>query len=115
MNITFETVFTGPLTVEVGHVRNPDIQTGGYWQEPVDPAKRQRIPVKTLAEAVTVCMDFISRNGLGGGNWNAGTIREGSKKVAKVSYNRRLWTMDEQEIVQPNVKSVADCNRDGWR
>ena len=53
------------------------------------------VTVKTFKEASQQCIDFIERNDLGGGNWNGGIIVEGSKIVARVSYNGRVWEGNE--------------------
>lgn len=101
------------MTVELGHCRNPDI--GGYWSDPIDPAKKRRVPVADLADAVRVCEAFISRNGLGGGNWNAGRVFEAGKQVAKVSFNGRLWDMQGVEIAQAGLKTAAQHRAECWK
>lgn len=77
------------MKVALSHCKNPDI--GGYWQTPVDSGRKRSVDVKDFAEASKVCREFIERNGLGGGNWNGGEIREGGKIIARVSYNGRVW------------------------
>ena len=93
MNIT-----TKQLTVKLSHRSNPDI-AGGYWNEPEESGKTQNVPVGSFAEASKVCSAFIRRNQLGGGNWTGGNIYEGRKKIARVSFNGRVWDNDDNEIV----------------
>ena len=78
------------MLVTLSHARNPDID-GGYWNEPVDSGKKQRVTVADLADASKVCRTFIERNDLGGGNWTGGEITKDGKVVAHVSYNGRVW------------------------
>lgn len=49
------------------------------------------VEVADYQEASKVCREFISRNALGGGNWNGGEVRQGDQVIAKVSYNGRVW------------------------
>jgi hypothetical protein len=74
-------------SVALRHARNPDI--GGYWQTPVDRSKTVR--VESIREASEACRAFISRNGLGGGNWTGGIVTQGGVPVAYISYNGRAW------------------------
>ena len=104
------------MKVVLAHVKNPDIRNGsGYWEEPKESGKKRFVTVGSMTDAVKVCMDYISHNGLGGGNWSGGKIFVGGKQVAKVSYNGRLWDMQDKEIPQEGVKTVAQCEADGWR
>lgn len=52
------------------------------------------VDVDDYAEASRVCQQYIERHNLGGGNWSGGQIRQGSKVVARVSYNGRVWEGD---------------------
>ena len=80
------------LTVELGAAPNPD-----FAGEPDNPNGHIRIRehlvhVHSLAEAARVCTQFIDRNGLGGGNWTGGKVRDDAgRTVAQVSYNGRVW------------------------
>lgn len=81
----------GALEVKFSHCKNPDI-CGGYWQHPLDAGRPRWIKTNSLDEAADFCRAFIARNELGSGNWNGGTVRQGKKIVARVSYNGRVWT-----------------------
>lgn len=89
------------LTVVLCHGENPDIRGDGYWTPPVDDGFPQIVEVKGLRHASKVCREFITRNGLGGGNWfgPAGEVYRDGIKVARVSYNGRLWDNDGAEIL----------------
>jgi hypothetical protein len=95
-----------PYTVTLGHHPNFDISgSNGYWQDPIDPALPFAQPAGSLADAARICRDFIARNGLGGGNWGApfGDVyaASGSEtgRVARISYNGRIWDDDGTEII----------------
>jgi hypothetical protein len=79
------------LTVKLDHAPNPDIRSGGYWED-VPPAGAKIVEVKSLAEASNVCQDFIEKYGLGGGNWTGGEVRADGIVIAQISYNGRCWT-----------------------
>lgn len=84
------------FTLVLSHVRNCDIRSGGYWEEPTDP-KKMVVGADTLVEARALFEAWRDRNGLGGGNMsrNCGDVREGRKVIARFSYNGRLWTPAE--------------------
>lgn len=77
--------------VTMAHGPNPDIRGGGYWGDPTDTATPQLVGVEDFAQASAVCLSYIQRNELGGGNWTGGAIYEDGKQVAHVSYNGRVW------------------------
>lgn len=57
------------------------------------------VKVRSFKEASDVCRKFISRNVLGSGNWAGGDILDDKgKKIARVSYNGRVWTLDDRPI-----------------
>ena len=92
------------------HGTNVDLMHGqgngtGYWQPPNCP-KRQEVKVGDLAAAVLVYRAWISKTGLGSGNItrDSGTVRDGKKVVARVSYNGRVWT--PQPYGHPDHKEI---------
>lgn len=86
--------------VVLKHAPNPDIITGGYWVSPLDELKR--VYIKTFREASEACRKYIERNELGSGNWTGGQIfydiGEHGEPIAHVSYNGRVWDMNDEEI-----------------
>lgn len=55
---------------------------------------RKTVAARDLAHASELCLAFISRNGLGGGNWidKAGDISDAKgHPVGHVSYNGKVW------------------------
>lgn len=83
------------MTVDLSHVPNPDVD-GGYWSPPIDRGTTKRTRVLSLTDASQQCRAYISRNELGGGNWTGGTIRIDSEPVGRVSYNGRVWSLDDE-------------------
>lgn len=85
-------------TVRLSHCANRDFR-GGYWgAKPT--VRAQWICVDSIAAASAACADFISAHELGSGNWNGGQIRnESNKQIARVSYNGRVWDMNDIELV----------------
>jgi hypothetical protein len=57
------------------------------------------VEVASLEEAQKVCRDYINDTGIGGGNWKGGEVWEDGVNVARISYNGRIWTPDDKEIV----------------
>ena len=79
------------LKVFLGAVGNPD-----RGQDPSRPpfgVVRKTVRASTLAEASSLCRQYIVDNDLGGGNWAAVEVREDvtCELVATVSYNGRVW------------------------
>jgi len=85
------------LEVRLSHASNPDID-GGYWQEGNSSARKHFVSVATLRDASNACRAYIEKNGLGGGNWTGGQVIQGNKDIARISYNGRIWDMNDNEI-----------------
>jgi hypothetical protein len=91
------------MRVKLESVGNPD-----FRQDPNNPLfgceSNKMIEVSTFKQAREACMQFISDNDLGSGNWSGGEISdENDKVIAYVSYNGRVWDgepwkKDVQEI-----------------
>jgi len=97
------------MSVELGHCPNPDIRDlGGYWGVALDPPGPERVKVADLKEARDACLRFIKRNGLGGGNWDAGKVFVDERQIAAVSYNGRIWNPEQQEIAEERLCLSAD-------
>ena len=89
--------------VNLKHVPNHDIENGngnGYWGLPTD-KKEISIKTNTLREVQDKFDDWKNRNELGGGNVPYIYIRDTeNKKIAHISYNCRIWDMDDNEITE---------------
>ena len=81
------------MKVLLKSVPNPDL-VGGYWTH----GKRPRpiwVNVRDLTEARERCINFITSNELGGGNWSGGEVKnDAGQAIAKVSYNGRVWSLE---------------------
>lgn len=53
--------------------------------------KGGRVPVASFAEASAIYSDARDRSGKGYSTWPDGTVLEGGKVIARVSYNGRVW------------------------
>lgn len=87
----------GAIAVCLHHVPNPDIEargdnTPGYWH-PTAPSRKRHKIIKSWKEASEVCLAFIRKHELGGGNWAGGAIQQvgHSDVLAHVSFNGRVW------------------------
>jgi len=82
------------MIVKLSSCGNPD-----FGQDPNRPLygceKDKKISVDSFKEASQVCVEFISQNDLGSGNWDGGQVFDGDKQVAQVSYNGRVWEHGE--------------------
>jgi hypothetical protein len=78
------------MKVELKSAGNPD-----FGQDPNKPLygcePNKSIVVGSLKEAKRLCLKFIKDNNLGGGNWIGGKVSNGSRIIAYVSYNGRVW------------------------
>ena len=82
------------MKLTLAHTANPDVR-GGYWDGVPAGPKRQVVEVASLAEASAKFVAWRDANGLGGGNIDGrhgcGEVRDGTKVVARISYNGRAW------------------------
>lgn len=71
----------------------------GYW-----------VPVKDAREASEIARQYIDANDLGGGNWSGGSVRTAILKrtVAHVSYNGRVWEVNEDKGDPAPARSWRD-------
>lgn len=90
------------MEVILRHDPNPDIP--GYWSPPVEDGRPRSVAVTSMEEASRVCREYIESNELGGGNWTGGDVINAGKKVARISYNGRIWWPDGVEYVPPKVR-----------
>jgi hypothetical protein len=78
-------------TVMLSSCGNPD-----FDQHPgrsLPGVRKATVKVDTMAAASKACRDYITENGLGGGNWAGGQILLDGEMVARVSYNGRVWRL----------------------
>lgn len=71
-------------------------------------------PVADLGEASAACRAYIDENGLGGGNWAGGQIRDAATRcpVGWVSYNGKVWAdqdfkADREPLYDPSAGPLA--------
>lgn len=90
------------MTVKLSSCGNPD-----HRQNPNDSLSPEICAsVATLEEASERCMAYIAEWNLGGGNWSGGQVYiRGNEQIARISYNGRIWDMDDNEIVNPSDES----------
>jgi hypothetical protein len=76
------------MTVILCSVGNPD--HGQYFGKNVLSPTRV-VRVKDLAQASNICRAYIKKFDLEAGNWVGGLVYQGKKRLARVSYNGRVW------------------------
>lgn len=85
------------LKVKLSSCGNPD-----FRQDPDKPLygcpDEAYFEVATFKGASLMCLKYIERWELGGGNWDGGQIYDDNKQIALVSYNGRVWDMKGREI-----------------
>lgn len=79
------------MKVTLSSVGNPD-----FRQDPTRPIygcePNKTVEVASYKEASEKCIEFITNNDLGSGNWSGGDILdEKGKVIAVVSYNGKVW------------------------
>jgi len=83
------------LTIKLSSCGNPDFP----GQKITDrPAPTLILKIRDLKDASKKCRSYIENWNLGGGNWVGGQIFSGSKQIAQVSYNGRVWDLNDSEI-----------------
>lgn len=80
------------MLLKLQHAPNPDLP-GGYWSPELvkDLPYQSFVNVTSLEEASKVCQEYIGKYDLGGGNWPGGLVFSNGLKVARISYNGRIW------------------------
>lgn len=84
----------GKFMVTLSSVGNPD-----HGQNPdhsLPGLKSSKVAVTTKQEAAEACRKFIDDNQLGSGNWSGGDVFSEGNLVARVSYNGRVWHLDDE-------------------
>lgn len=90
----------GKYAVKLSNVGNPD-----FRQDPSRPLHDTECGwaiADTLQGCVEACRAYRIEYDLGGGNWNGGQIFDiaARKQIGRVSYNGRVWDMNDQPMDQ---------------
>ena len=81
-------------TVKMSSVGNPD-----FGEDPKkSKSPKINMPCNSLKECSRHCLKYIGMFDLGGGNWNGGQVFQDGIQIARISYNGRIWDMDDKEI-----------------
>ena len=83
------------MIVNLSSCGNPDFQQNPH--ESLSP--EVHFQIATLEGASLICLKYIASWNLGGGNWSGGQVYNGDIMVAQVSYNGRVWDLDDKEIL----------------
>lgn len=59
------------------------------------------VEVNSWQEASAACEAYIAQYQLGGGNWTGGQICEDGRQIARVSYNGRVWDLEDISLYSP--------------
>lgn len=114
-----EVIFSD-LSVELSAQSNPDFDR--YSHEGSINIKPKKVKVKSIDEAISKVRNFINDNDLGGGNFTGGALYDGDKKIGRISYNGRVWDLDDNEMFAKggpiigrkakgvSVKKIADMH-----
>lgn len=78
-------VMDNRFVVKMESVGNPDYGQYAPLSEP------ETVICDTLQACVQECQRYIAAWDLGGGNWPPTFVFQHGRKVAKISYNGRLW------------------------
>ncbi len=73
------------LRLKLASVPNPD------HEEWFSPSPTRYVTVKSLKEASKKCREYIEQFNLGAGNWIGGQVSQNRKRIARISYNGRVW------------------------
>jgi hypothetical protein len=68
--------------------------TDGAW----GPSEEEWTPVASLEDASNIVSEYIEYHELAASTFLGGTIMNNDKEVARVSYNGRVWDLDDNEI-----------------
>jgi|GEM_PF-1008240 len=98
-NISLKELREKMMTVKLSSCGNPD-----HGQNPNDSlSPTVSCEVATFKGASLICTKYIANWNLGGGNWAGGQVYEDGKQVARISYNGRVWDMNDEEIKEITI------------
>ena len=87
---------------------NPDL--GQSPEQPLPSSRCYKKPVNSVLEARRLCLEYIQKYKLGGGNWCGGLVtNERGNPVAQISYNGRIWdpSLTPHDVKQPFAPILA--------
>jgi hypothetical protein len=59
---------------------------------------KNKIKINSFKEASTLVRKFIDENNLGASNFPETFVYKGNEKIARISYNGRVWKLSGDEI-----------------
>ncbi len=88
-------------TVVLASVGNPDRDQDP--SRPLPGVPLAEVSATSLADASRRVREYIAAEGLGGGNWNGGQVRDrDGALLATVSYNGRVWLEGAERLAAPS-------------
>jgi len=95
-----DTTTSPSYSLKLRSVGNPDFGQFAPISTP------QTVTAETLSEVVEAFEDYRDFWNLGSGNMVPTFVMQGKRKIARISYNGRLWNLDGSLFnVQPEVKA----------
>lgn len=76
--------------------------------------RRERFPVASLLEASQKYCLARDASGEGASGWPPAVVFCDGRKVARISYNGRVWGMDGDEIQVDDCKTAKQLRADGF-
>jgi len=93
------------IEVALGAEPNPDYDRGSH--EGTVSIDTYRVKAKDIQEARDKVVAFIDENDLGSGNFNGGELYSDGKQIGYISYNGRVWDMDDKPMVYKSEPTQA--------
>ena len=61
---------------------------------------RNKYDVESLSQAQRVYEDLRDASEMGASGFPSGTIQQNGKKIARISYNGRIWGLDDKPLLE---------------
>ena len=75
-------------------------------------AGAKRVVISTLREASKLCLAFIEKWNLGGGNWTGGEVQIDGKPQYQVGYNGRVWIYNHNWTIETPEITGDDLDKE---
>ena len=81
---------------------NPD-----HFQDPYQPMwgceDNCKIQVESIEKASKICVEFVRKNALGGGNWAGGQVLDNKEIIALIGHNGKISLPGDKYFHVPTV------------
>lgn len=76
-----------------------NVQLGQFDKDKYKEFDMHEVNVDSLKQASEICMEYRNAHDLGASTDMSGKVTENGNDIARVSYNGRVWDLEDNEII----------------